>query len=710
MVTVEQRELIAQVPRETLRAIMSLRDPSFDSVDALLPEHQRYLAQPILELLLGDDAVVEPGRDEAEEVVPVAEPVQPGVEKLSMGERLKAAAVVAAQRRFNPAEVFDLDPALLAPYQWGADESAAPGVSFQFLGYSRAGEVDQSPRVELAWDSYGSDPFTFYRVVATDVIDATPNPENNEQLAFTGGLFYEDPVPGNEAFREYQVWAYRGADEYQALNSQPDLVGRALVIFPVRGIKLAPGEGVISGTWAALPGHHSMRVYVSDVKENARPDSPQFQLRDGVQPMRFEYVTPERGVSKRVVLQPEIRRPDGTIMVGQASPMEIVEIKGELSQVEFNDVYRIESENGPMVAFTVYGPPVGDFHVYLTQTRPSPDLTIDDIPKEALSQEGMDTGGNVSYAFGSIGHNLELAQSVYWPQGWDEVFVTPVVTLGGYARVGSSEALHHVDSIDDAEIREFVGYQLVTFGWPRGASMVKVQRQPQGASAEDRETVREFTEEEYREHGGVKLTLENGGEDVVLTPQKYYENQPTRAEETIVSYPGLWKFLYSLYPEAPTADHPGGISVRIWSDGREIMNPPNFAVVYNATRKPLSATALIDGDQAIGASLGGPTFHPSAGTVLIPENHIGSSEERAARWFIPVDGIPGEGFLRVMLVMGEDLAQDQVRHIITDEHTNGGILRQYQIDQMRAPAPPVEYYGEQTDTSGSRRRGLFGRG
>ncbi|AIT62207.1 hypothetical protein [Corynebacterium doosanense] len=713
MVTVEQREQIAQVPRDVLRSIMGLTHLTYDSVDALLPEDLRYLAQPILDLLLEDESLLtaEPESEPTPEPTPreeaAPEPEQAPASKSNLGERFKLAATVAAKRRFNPDQVFELDPSLLSPYQWGADEAEAPGVEYQFLNLAGT-DTDQAPRVELAWSRYSDDPVVFYRIVATTNIGATPNPEINEQLAFTEGVYFEDPVPSNEAFREYQVWVYRGADDASALVSQPELVGRVLVIFPVRGIKLTAGEGVIAGTWTALPGHHHMRVFVSDVKANARPDSSEFQLReDFVQPMRFEYITPERGVTKRVVLQPEIKHPDGTVLVGQISPVHTVDIKGELAQVEFNDVYRVETENGPMVAFSVYGPPVGDFHVYLTQTRPSPDLTVDDIPAEALSQEGMDDGGNISHPFGVIGHNEELAQKVYWPQDWDEVFVTPVVKLGNYARVGPSVAMQHVDTIDDAEIREFVGYQLVTFGWPRGASLVRVQRQPQGSTAEDREIVREFTEEEYREQGGVKLFLDNGGEDVVLTPQKYYENKPTRAEETIVSYPGLWKFLYSMCIEVPTATQAGGISLRIWSDGREIMNPPNFSVVFNPTRKPLAGTALSHGDRTIGAALGGPAFDAPAGTVLIANGDIGSSEETAQRWFIPVEQIPGQGFLRVLLVMDEDPYGDQIRQIITDECTNGGILRQHQIDWMRR-SPQVE--PQQPDNSGTRRRGFFGRG
>lgn len=723
MVTDEQREQIAEVPAETLNRIMRLPEPTFEAVNDALPGDYQYLAQPILDILLGDDGddsapeveVKEPSPDAGATAAAAPSPEPVAAPDSRSGDPLQDAIKQAiektmVQRRFRQEDVIDyLSPDNFPPYQWGADVEGAPGVAYEVLGdWDNDADDGEQLRVELEWNEYGSDTVKIYRIVSTKYIDNIPSPDTADHLAFTKGTFYEDPVPADEAYREYQVWAYTGPDAETMLQAQPELVGRILVVFPVTGIKLTPGEGAITGTWNALPGHHLMRVYVSNDGDPERPDNSQYLQTEGVQPMRFQYVTEERGVVKRVVLQPEVKRPDGSIVLGPTSPEKRIEIKGELVQTNFNAVFHENTPQGPKIRFSIYGPPAGDFHVYLTRSKPNQDLTVADMPKEALSQEGLDASDNVHQQFGSIGHNEEFASDLFWPQDWDEVFVTPVVTLGSYARVGESVALHHVDEIGDAEIREFVGYQLVTFGWPRGASMVKVERQPEGATAEDRETVREFTEENYRQNGGVKLQLDSGGEDVVLTPQKYYADAPTMAEETIVSYPGLRKYLYTMYLVTPTAHHPGGLELRIWSDGQETRNPPNFAVVFNPDRKPLSAEVLSAGDVRLGATPGAPAFHASTGIILTPD-HIGNSEEKASVWFIPADQFPADrdtvqGFLRVMMLRG-DAEEGQIRHIITDEASNGGLLFPDTYEQMITP-PAIETPEPQQGPQ--KKRGLFG--
>lgn len=736
MVSDAQREEIAGVPAEILHRIMRLPDPTFEAVNEALPDEYQYLAQAVLDLL------TEPAEEEISEQEPVpaaptpelqSEPQpepQPGVTEYEEDEPVEeptpaapapapaptsGAAAFLAQLNDSTSTVDDepqgFDPADLLPielvhrfaqYEWGATEDATSKVRSKVVA-----ATDEKPaHVELNWDPCTDANDVLYRVVSTTMIGRPATPEENDQLALTVGNFYEDPIRPGEAYREYQVWAYPAQSADACFRAQPVLVGRELVIFPIRDLSVSASDGIISGTWESLPGHHHVRVFVSDLKIGGAPDSAQYELGSGVSERDFRHNPQVQGVTMRVVVKPVILLGDGvSTMTGPISETRMVDIMGDLTQTNFESVERVETNEGTLVQFSIYGPPAGSFRVYFTQRKPSDDLSWSVQPMEALKQEGLDGPDVASQDYGEISHNEQFDADYLWPDGWDAVFVTPVTVLGEYAWVGTTHALQRVQEVTEPELREYVGFQLATFGWPRGASMVKVERQYQGGG--DRTTVKDFSEEDYTKHGGIRLQLDSGGEEVVLTPQNSYAGKTTYGPETVLEYPGLRRYLYDVQVQPNGQGSPGGLAIAVWCDRHDDLNPPQFSVLFNDRRLPLAAEDLHHGGEKLRAVEGEPAEDPATGFIL-QTSRISGNVGEAARWFIPASEFSVPGYLRLFMLPNDAVANGGVRKIITDERLNKRFITAQDIEAMRQPIPPpapVENHNQEP----TGRRGFFRR-
>lgn len=687
MVSDAHRAEIAAVPQEVLHRIMQLPDPTFEAVNDALDDEHQYLAPEILTLLTEpqepaaaervDDA--EPagrdpalsGRHHAQET-PVAEdpPAPRQAPQAQAGAPNRAAAFLdelteeddRSPSGFNPA---DLLPGELvqrfSSYEYGAVEDRVA----HLRAAHRPAQDDRGEIVELNWDHY-TEPgttHTVYRVVATTNIGRPANPEDNDQLALTVGTAYEDDVRPNEAFREYQVWAYAGQSANDCFRRQPVLLGRKLVIFPVRGLSVSASDGKISGTWESLPGHHRMRVYITDAKSGLAPDSPGAELETGVSDRDFRYSSPVQGITLNVAVKPEILHPDGRTELGPISRVVSQTLDGNLVKTNFASVERMDTNEGTLIWFSVYGPPAGNFRVYLTQQKPDKDLSWNAQDLSALPQGGLD---GTFHDYGEIPHNEQFDRDHLWPDGWDSVFVTPVTVLGDSAWVGDTVALQRVQEVTEPELREYGGYQLVTFAWPRGASMVKVERQYQDST--ERTMVRDFSEEDYSRDGGIRLNLDPGGEEVVLTPQNSYAGKTTTGPETVLPYPGLKRFYYDVRVQSPTSAGPGGLQVAVWADGQDDLNPPSFTALLNPDRLPLSPSDLYQRGVQLRAGSGEQARETDLGINLTTER-ISAEPAQAARWFIPASEFPAAGYFRLFLQQLNSHEDGAVRKILTDERT-----------------------------------------
>lgn len=713
MVSNAHREEIAAVPYDVLQRIMELPEPDFRTINDALPEQYQYLAQEILDLLTyapdtlrqeatpepapAPEAMTMPGPEPEPETepAPVAakpsfepEPAAPAESAPRTGRAARFMEELSreqpvAKRGVNPDDI--LPPAALerfVPYQYGGGDV---GISELRTTIAPARD-DRGPLVELNWDAY-SEPGateTIYRVVSTTNIDRPANPESNDQLLLTLGHDAEDIIRPTEAYREYQVWAYPGANPTDCFNRQPVLLARKLVIFPVRGLIVNASDGKISGSWESLPGHHSVRVYVTDAKLGLAPDHPGSELEVGVSDRDFRHSSPVQGVTMNVAVKPVIEHLDGKTEVGPISEVVSVTLHGNLTQTNFETIDRLETEEGTLISFVVYGPPGGNFRVYLTQEKPDKDLSWTDVELSSLPQGGLD--GNFQ-DYGEIPHNEQFGANHLWPDGWDAVFATPVTVLGDRAWVGRTAALQRVQEATEVELREYVGFQLVTFAWPQGASMVKVERQYQGGG--ERTTVKDFSEEDYTKHGGIRLQLDPGGEEVVLIPQNSYAGKTTYGEETVIAYPGLRKFFYDVQVQPASYAGPGGLNVAVWAERHDDLNPPSFAALINSDRLPLAAEDLHLGGVRLRATSGESQDREDLGSNL-ETNHISADPRQASRWFIPAEEFATPGFFRLFVQQFHSIEDGAVRKILTDERLTHRRITEEDLRLMNeVPVQPV---------------------
>lgn len=711
MITTEQRAAIAQLPEQLLHEILRLENPDLAGVGELLPESARHLAAPILTLLTREEQPQQPAPEQPAPEPAPAEPVTaPTQQEPATAPAPQPQEIIFSE--FDPADLVEVDPSYFAPYEYGAREDQAPGIETHLLGIE-----SDNPRMELVWSPVGEKgSVVLYRIVAGNQIDGTPSPEGN-LLAVTRGTIYEDPVPADAAYREYQVWANVGRNDREALRSQPVLVGRVVSVFPVRDVQITESQGVIEGRWRALPGYSGIRVYVSDLAEGGPPNDPGFLLEAGVDTRQFRHPVDARGVTLRVCISPEVRKPDGNVLVGQATRPHLVEVAGELQKVDFEHFYEHEDQTGTNIALVWYAPPAGSVRAYLTRTKPNDDLSWDEVPVEALEQDpSLAAPDSIHREIDNVVHGEAVETQIMWPDGWDEVYITPVAILAGRARVGRTEVLQSVRRIENAELRENVGFQLVSFDWPVGASLVRVQREPSGGGPA--ETLVDVTEQQYRRNGGVRLDLRHTGEDVVLTPQSIFAGQITAAEPTRVPYPGLSRYLYAMEMQPADPEGPGGMRIRVWRPDGEDLNPPSFTAVFHPARLPLSRNDLGDGGHvltAVRSDAGGI----GAGGPIMTSDSLGRNPQETTEWFVDARQLPGPGFFRVFMIPEDDPAGLSARKILTDEenlliHLSADHLHHMQQPpQQLPPQPPVaepEHNDHDPGRGSSRLRDFFRRG
>lgn len=706
MITTDQRAAIAQLPEQLLHQVLRLADPDLAGIRELLPESAGHLAAPILSLLTR--------QEQPEQRVTESAPADPATRSTPTSPVAEPAApprgLIASD--FDPADLVEVDPSNFEPYQYGAREDQAPGIATHLLG-----SESDNPRMELSWSPVVEEgSVVLYRIVASNQIDGTPSPEGN-LLAVTRGTIYEDPIPADAAYREYQVWANIGRTDREALRSQPLLVGREVSVFPVRDVQITESQGVIEGRWRALPGYSGVRVYVSDLAEGGPPNDPGFRLEEGVDTRQFRHPVDARGVTLRVCIAPEVRKPDGNILIGQATRPHLVEVAGELQKVDFEHFYEHEDQTGTNIALIWYAPPAGSVRAYLTRTKPNDDLSWDEVPVEALGQDpSLAAPESIHREIGNVVHGEPVQTQIMWPDGWDEVYITPVAVLAGRARVGKTEVLQSVRRIENAELRENVGFQMVSFDWPVGASMVRVEREPSGGG--QAETLVEVTEQQYRRNGGVRLDLRHTGEDVVLTPQSIFAGQITAAEPTRVPYPGLSRYLYAMEMQPADQEGPGGLRIRVWRPDGEDLNPPNFTTVFHPVRLPLSRNDVGDGGHVLTATRSDAGGMGSGGPIMTSER-LGRNPQETTEWFINAQQLPGPGYFRVFMIPEEDPAGVSARKILTDEenhliHLSPDHLHyMQQPPQQQQPQLPVtepEHNDNDTGRGSSRLRDFFRRG
>lgn len=569
----------------------------------------------------------------------------------------------------DPGDRLELDNTVFDQYEYGeSSKLGAEGVKVRHRGRG------DDAKIEVTWKRPSwahEDDIVVYRVVAANRV-VSPSPEEGELVLCTVGHGYEEPEPSGIAFRHYQVWANVGEDHRDVIQSQPRLIGEDICVLPVPGVDITVSSGVVEGKWDFLDGYSEIRVFASPADSPDPVDSPANQLFEGVTKKGFEHKSPIRGDRMRFAITPAVEF-RGTKEVCTRPDVREIFITAELEKVGLEMARGVNVRGDERIHITFFSPAAGQVKIYLSPRAPSPGLSFQEVPVEALERDpALAEGRVVADEQNPEGEQVDVQPM--WPAEWDEVHITPVTIVDDRAIVGDTEVLQRVRPIEHAKLVERTESQLVTFEWPAGASMVKIETAPTGSTApEDRTSHTEYDERRYRREGGIRLNLNPYGENVLLTPRSMYAGRETSAEPTELVYRGLRQYRYRL-----THEH-GGIVLRLWCAGGDDRNPPRFKLVHHPSRFPLSLEDAMEpgaGECRVTQILPGQTTAFGEPSRLIRPDRLPDENDQTERatWLLPGDELmrmrPGQWFRLFIAdsgVSGGAHDPDGPRRIVTDD-------------------------------------------
>lgn len=746
MITDEQRARIAQLDSDVLETIMGLSEPTPNTIAAQLPFADTDLADAIYELFTGDDdsatapeaeptkrvglssllgrrghshAQEEPEADApavaaevGEQATPVAEPAVAASGGLDISSFF---VDVDDDARFDRSKVVkDVDVSWFNEYEGGSVRDGAPGVRAELKEPTEgeglaANEVFSPHTVELTWDEWPAEgQEVYYRVVAQEVAEDELDPvaDGSVLVGLTMNTGYRYTLTPERAFHEYQVWAYAGADALAALRSQPHFVGAATVIYPFVLPKPTPSGKVIEGSWPKVPGLRRMEVYRTTERlgrvvgtGNRVHGAATESTRD------YKFEADHAGVKLRVQLAPVIVTAKGEEKEGPATEEWHFDIAGQLQKLRFEELEApdspINSDEPGVIYVEWIAPSSGQAKVYVTEKEPNKDLSFEnELDIEALKQDPELNNPLAVRDFDELTPNERMQFEMAWPAGKVEVYVTLVMILGDKCAVGETRGLQRVSAISNeaVSLRENVGYQLLSFAWPEGATQVRVETAAKDVDDDDEDSRNEettVTYEQYRQHGGIPLHLEPFGAKIFLTPLSVYAGKVRTAEEpTVLTYEGLSRFYYAFdYVGPGTADlnnEEAGLIVRVWTAERPDTNPPRFHIAFRTDRLPLHGH-----DNQHREAPGARKVHDTSGSLMseLHPRELGPDKNAAQAWFIPGGQIEKPGFIR--LFMEPDDADAVTHRILTDEQNENLYLSSAHIAQLRETRDDVARYAAQ---------------
>lgn len=435
-------------------------------------------------------------------------------------------------------------------------------------------DSDQRHPVRLWWPEleHAPDEVVFYRVVADDA-EMVASPDAGDTLVYTKGTAYREHEPGETGLRHYAVWAYKGRDLRELVNSQPVFMGDTGVVFPPVNVQVSTIKGAIQVSWDLLPGHSSAMVYACRDSEKEKL-SPRFEQDVDSSGRKATIPVQETGQTVVISLLGQAEFHGATEQSqDEVAVQRSVKLASELEKLELSRCERRSEYGQDTIEVDWYSPKTGEVKIYLTPTAPQADLRTSAVPKtyveSALSSAISETRG-VSEP-GSF-----QTTTVPWPPDWYEVYITPVNFNDADAWVGESKVLQRVQSIEDDQFRliERVDSQLITFDWPKGATAVEY------STNREHDQIRE---EDYDLQGGIRLHLDQHGDTVRLKPYAVFAGKRTEGNERVIQYEGLRPVTYDFEVDSSQ----GQARVFLWSLGNGDKRQFSCQVVYRADRLPL---------------------------------------------------------------------------------------------------------------------------
>ncbi len=588
------------VPLEALAEIANLPDPTEKEVGRTLPAAQPdagTTAATLAGLFRGQKpprptAAPWPTRSPAPEEQAEPEQEDPMTNKWptaapSLADRLRKAmggantATAVDPADFETDEIFhQLFAAKDASYDYSTPEGfVSPGAPTVTYGATEPEdpEDEETPPKEsvlITWKPLPDRPkeTTLYRVIAADR-EVEKAPGAGTELVITHGTAFRDERPATSGYRHYMVWAYTWDTDEELLEMSPMFIGEDIAIFPPRNIRLVESGGTVNGTWEASQGHDSVRVFHAQKGYSGKLDAPANMLVTGtIERSGFSHRVDVRGLTYEYTVTPVVTFRDQT-RTGSPTKARSVQVSAEIEKVHLLTAEAYNDGDEDRIQLEWVAPPTGSVKIYLTDASPDPELPMNQVDKEYLDDD--DALGDTKWTTVETAPPGEyVSKTMVWPDGWHQVYVTPVNIVEERAWVGESTVLQKVDNLTEPRLIERVTNQLITFDWPGGADLIDVRT--------TNDHLR-LAEPSYRRQGGVRLNLLSTGDEVTLTPVAVYAGQDKKATNpTVIKYPGLRAYSYDLplYQD-------GTMQLKIWSEGYPDANAPHFRLVHNPARLPL---------------------------------------------------------------------------------------------------------------------------
>ena len=419
-----------------------------------------------------------------------------------------------------------------------------------------------------------------YRVVRDNRV-LERDPEDGYLQCVTVGNAWAETEPQHGAVTMYQVWVNSGVDEQRALRAEPELVGETYVIHPVTNFSLSAVGQEITGQWEDIGPTERVAVF------SCADDGQVFHRRNEIcaeLPNRkgFKWQTAQGGVRHRFVVARVVRIRDDSIM-SDASEEKSVLVDAEVQAVDISVTER-EGFDGTEFEVSWAQPPSGEVRIYRTREEPPPEIT----GLESLELSGLRRTFDDQDWQNSI-EGTDHGCTVGWPRDWYSIVLTPVHVDGQVCRVGSPRPFKRVGGATNIELHERVTHQLLTFGWPHGASRVTAyhQEHPDDCGDEIGEPVAIGTidRKEYTKRGGMMLhpPLPSRG-TVILEPSTVYQRKSILGERGTVAYRGCVRMSYEIHP---VGQRPGLFTIGIFGERPMIGQERSFTLVAQRDRLPL---------------------------------------------------------------------------------------------------------------------------
>lgn len=448
----------------------------------------------------------------------------------------------------------------------------------------------------LAWAGRGGDAVTIYRLVLGDG-ERPLQPEDGETLVLTSHPRTEVPRAGGLSVLSYlQVWAYAGDSLDEAVAAQPDLIAERSIVTSVTDVQFSAEPGWVTLSWSAPEGASSVRVYRYVGERGPKHDSPANLVGgEGTNLIGISDAPPTTVptlVYRAVVAvgtgdATQLSEPVDTVVTMPTRLEPVTDLKVVL-------VTPVQGNQAGQVDLQFTRPSVGKVWIYRL-TEPlvggvaGRQIAIHALPSAGLTDERRRHG-----RLGSPDEDGHVTmEGLQLPPGEPLLTFVPVTVLGEDAAVGTPARHVGIGIPGDPRLRDRVHEQVITFGWPAGATEVHLF--PINPGDDESEVVQgrpaaQIDEIQYERDGGWRLPL--GGihqpQDFLLVGIKGAQHRGSPAR---VSYDPLLVLEYGIATGKTKAMFgQQRTTVAFWRCSGEAMGRPPFMVVHHPTRLPLTPT------------------------------------------------------------------------------------------------------------------------